>query len=79
MILPDIVIVAWVLKVFSIMRLLDGYHYSGYFCDFLEAFKQTLTVRSKTPRDLKESFWANFSHFQQKAEKRFCVSENIPT
>ena len=36
--------------------ILDGYHHSGYFCDFLEVFKQTHMVRSKTPRDLKEFF-----------------------
>ena len=36
--------------------ILDGYHHSGSFCDFLEAFKQTYKVRPKTPRDLKEFF-----------------------
>ena len=33
-------------------------------------------VRPKTPRDFKEPFWTTFTHFQQKAEKRVCVSEN---
>ena len=34
--------------------ILDDYHHSWYFCDFLEAFKQTHKVIPKTPRDLKE-------------------------
>ena len=29
---------------------LDGYHHSGSFCDFLEAFKQTYIVKPKTTR-----------------------------
>ena len=33
-------------------------------------------VRPKTPRDFKEPFWTTFTHFQQKAKKRVCVSEN---
>ena len=45
---------------------LDGYHLSGSFCDFLEAFKQTYIVKPKTTRDLKEFFWANFTLFRQK-------------
>ena len=71
----------WSLRAKSVSQyaILDGYHHSWYFCDFLEAFKQTHKVRPKTPRDLKESFWTTFTHFQQKAEKRVCVSENILT
>ena len=71
----------WSLRAKSVSQyaILDGYYHSWYFCDFLEAFKQTHKVRPKTPRDLKESFWTTFTHFQQKAEKRVCVSENILT
>ena len=70
MILPCIIFVPCVPKVFGItvygLRW-DGYHHSGSFCDFLEAFKQTYIVKPKTTRDLKEFFWANFTHFRKKA------------
>ena len=55
---------------------LDGCHHSGSFCDFLEAFKQTYIVRPKTPRDLKEFFWATFNHFRQKAKKILSFQEH---
>ena len=55
---------------------LDGYHHSGSFCDFLEAFKQTYIVKPKTTRDLKEFFWANFTHFRQKAKKILSFREH---
>ena len=55
---------------------LDGYQHSGSFCDFLEAFKQTHKVRPKTPRDLKEFFWATFTHFQQKTKKVLSFQEH---
>ena len=54
----------------------DGYHHSGSFCDFLEAFKQTYIVKPKTTRDLKEFFWANFTHFRQKAKKILSFREH---
>ena len=44
-------------------------------CDFLEAFKPTYILRPKTTRDLKEFFWANFTHFRQKAKKIFSIRE----
>ena len=55
---------------------LDGYHHSGSFCDFLEAFKQTYIVKPKTTRDLEEFFWANFTHFRQKAKKILSFREH---
>ena len=46
--------------------ILDGYHHSGYFSDFLEAFKQTHKVRPKTPR---ESFLGLLSLISSKKRK----------
>ena len=55
----------WSLRAKSVEQyaILDDYHHSWYFCDFLEAFKQTHKVRPKTPLYLKEFFRATFTYF----------------
>ena len=66
MILPCIIFVPCVPKVFGIT--VCGFGWLPSFWIFVTFWKLSI-VRPKTPRNLKEFFWATFNHFRQKAKK----------
>ena len=50
---------------FQYYEILEGYHHSGSFFVFTEAFKQIHKVKPKPPLDLREFFWATFTLYKQ--------------